>query len=326
MAAEIGIDMGSTSTSVYVKGKGVVLKEPSVIAFDRDSKELRAVGEEAQQIFERAAGTVIAVYPLKNGVISNYTLTEKLISHFIQKALGKPLLKKPRLCICVPSRATEIERMAVAGAAEAIGVREVQLVEAPIAAALGAGLDISKPYGTMIVDIGGGSADIAVISLSSIVTSISLKTAGDDFDDAIVRYMRDAHDLLIGHRTAEDIKIKIGTAYPFVEEAFMEVWGRNLTDGLLRHIMVSSTEIEKALQESVYQIVGAIFSVMEQTTAELCADILERGIILTGGGALLNGLEELIEEKTGVTTVTAEDAAKAVVLGTGRFVEVIRFL
>jgi len=322
MPADIGIDLGSTSISVYVKGKGVVLKEPSVIAFDRDSKELRAIGEDAQQILERAAGTVIAVYPLKNGVISNYTLTEKLISHFIQKALGKPLLKKPKLCICVPSRATEIERMAVEGAALAIGVREVQLVEAPIAAALGAGLDISKPDGTMIVDIGGGSADIAIISLGTVVNGISLKTAGDDFDDAIVRYIRDTHDLLIGHRTAEDIKIKIGTAYPLVEEAFMDVRGRNLTDGLLRHILISSTEIEKALEESVYQIIGAIFSVLEQTTAELCADILERGIILTGGGALLNGLEELIEEKTGVTTVTAEDPLKAVALGTGRFVDV----
>ena len=322
MPADIGIDLGSTNISVYVKGKGVVLKEPSVIAFDRDSKELRAIGEDAQQILERAAGTVIAVYPLKNGVISNYTLTEKLISHFIQKAFGKPLLKKPRLCICVPSRATEIERMAVEGAALAIGVREVQLVEKPIAAALGAGLDISKPYGTMIVDIGGGSADIAIISLGTVVNGISLKTAGDDFDDAIVRYIRDTHNLLIGHRTAEDIKIKIGTAYPLVEEAFMDVRGRNLPDGLLRHMLISSTEIEKALEESVYQIIGAILSVLEQTTAELCADVLERGIILTGGGALLNGLEELIEEKTGVTTVTAEEPLKAVALGTGRFVDV----
>ena len=321
MPADIGIDLGSTSISVYVKGKGVVLKEPSVIAFDRDSKELRAIGEEAQQILERAAGTVIAVYPFKNGVISNYTLTEKLISHFIQKALGKPLLKKPRLCICVPSRATEIERMAVEGAALAIGVREVLLLEEPIAAALGAGLDISKPYGTMIVDIGGGSADIAVISLGSVVTGISLKTGGDDFDDAIVRYIRDTYDLLIGHRTAEEIKIKIGTAYPLVQEAFMEVRGRNLSDGLLRYTGVTSTEIEKALEESVYQIIGAIFSVLEQTTAELCADIMERGIILTGGGALLNGLAELIEEKTGVSTVTAEDSLKAVAIGTGRFMD-----
>ena len=321
MPADIGIDLGSTSISVYVKGKGVVLKEPSVIAFDRDSKELRAIGEEAQQILERAAGTVIAVSPFKNGVISNYTLTEKLISHFIQKALGKPLLKKPRLCICVPSRATEIERMAVEGAALAMGVREVQLVEEPIAAALGAGLDISKPDGTMIVNIGGGSADIAVISLGSVVTGASLKTAGDDFDEAIVRYIRDTHDLLIGHRTAEDIKIKIGTAYPLVQEAFMEVRGRNLSDGLLRYIGVTSSEIEKALEEPVYQIIGAIFSVLEQTTAELCADIIERGIVLTGGGALLSGLAELIEEKTGVSTVTAEDSLKVVAIGTGRFMD-----
>ena len=282
MSVDIGIDLGTASVLVYVRGKGVVLKEPSVVAFDRDTNVIKAIGEEARLMLGRTPGNIVAVRPLRQGVISDYTVTEKMIKYFVRKSLGKRTFKKPRISICVPSGVTEVEKKAVEEATYAAGAREVHLIEEPVAAAIGAGIDIAKPCGNMIVDIGGGTADIAVISLGGTVVNTSIKVAGDDFDEAIVRYMRKKHNLLIGERTAEDIKIKIGTTYPLVE---------------------------------------AVIAVLEQTPPELSADILDRGIVLTGGGSMLRGLEELIEERTGINTMTAEDPMKVVAIGTGQFVE-----
>lgn len=321
MSVDIGIDLGTASILVYVRGKGVVLKEPSVVAFDRDTNEIKAIGEEARMMLGRTPGNIIAVRPLRKGVISDYTVTEKMIKYFVQKSLGKRTLKKPRISVCVPSGVTEVEKKAVEEATYAAGAREVYLIEEPVAAAIGAGIDISKPCGNMIVDVGGGTSDIAVISLGGTVVNRSLKIAGDDFDDAIVRYMKKQHNLLIGERTAEEMKIKIGTVYPFEEESVMEVRGRNLITGLPKTVEVAASETEEALREVALQIVEAVTGVLERTPPELSADILDRGIVLTGGGAMLRGLEGLIEEKTGIHTMTAEEPMQAVAVGTGQFVE-----
>ena len=321
MAFDIGIDLGTASILVYVKGKGVVLKEPSVVAFDRDTNRIKAIGEEARLMLGRTPGNIVAVRPLRQGVISDYTVTEKMLKYFIQKAVGKQRFRKPLISICVPSQVTEVERKAVEDAAFQAGARDVKIIEEPIAAAIGAGIDIARPCGNMIVDIGGGTSDIAVISLGGTVVSTSIKTAGDDFDDAIVRYMRKKHNLLIGERTAEDIKIRIGSAYPRPESVTVDVRGRNLVTGLPKTITVTSEETEEALKDTTSQIVEAVHSVLEKTPPELAADIADRGIVLTGGGSLLYGLEELIESKTGITTMTAEDPMTAVAIGTGRYVE-----
>ena len=319
---DIGIDLGTASILVYINGKGVVLKEPSVVAFDRDTNKIRAIGEEARLMLGRTPGNIIAVRPLRQGVISDYTVTEKMLRYFIQKATGKKTFRKPRIAVCVPSGVTEVEKKAVEEATFAAGAREVHLIEEPVAAAIGAGIDIAKPCGNMIVDIGGGTADIAVISLGGTVVNTSIKVAGDDFDEAIVRYMRKKHNLLIGERTAEDIKIKIGTTYPLVEEETMEVRGRNLVTGLPKTVTVTSSETEEALREATSQIVEAVISVLEQTPPELSADILDRGIVLTGGGALLDGMDKLIEEKTGINTILAQDPMMAVAIGTGSYAEI----
>lgn len=320
-AADIGIDLGTSSILVYTKGKGIVLKEPSVVAYDKDADKVKAIGEEARQMIGRTPGNIMAIRPLRQGVISDYTITEKMLKHFIQKAMGRKAFRKPRISICVPSGVTEVERKAVEEATYAAGAREVNLIEEPVAAAIGAGIDISRPCGNMIVDIGGGTTDIAVISLGGTVVNTSIKLAGDDFDEAIVRYMRKKHNLLIGERTAEDIKIKIGTTYPLIEEEAVEVRGRNLVTGLPKTVTVTSSETEEALRETTGQIVEAVISVLERTPPELSADILDRGIVLTGGGSMLRGLEELIEERTGINTMTAEDPMKVVAIGTGQFVE-----
>lgn len=296
---DIGIDLGTASILVYIKGKGVVLKEPSVVAIDRDTDTIRAIGEEARLMIGRTPGNIVAVRPLRQGVISNYSVTEQMIKYFIQKAVGKRSYKKPRISICVPSGATEVETKAVEDASFQAGAREVFIVEEPLAAAIGAGIDISKPCGNMVVDIGGGTTDIAVISLGATVESTSVKVAGDDFDDAIVRYMRKKHNLLVGERTAEEIKIGIGTCFKKTEVKKMEVRGRNLVTGLPKIIEVTSEEVEEALREATTQIVEAIHGVLENTPPELSADIAVRGIVLTGGGCLLDGLEELIESKDG---------------------------
>ena len=323
MAVDIGIDLGTASILVYVKGKGVILKEPSVVAFDRDSNEVKAIGEEARLMLGRTPGNIIAVRPLRQGVISDYTVTEKMIKYFVQKALGRRTFQKPRISICVPSGVTEVERNAVQQATFAAGARDVYLIEEPVAAAIGAGIDISKACGNLIVDIGGGTTDVAVISLGGTVVSTSLKVAGDDFDEAIVRYMKKKHNLLIGDRTAEDIKIKIGTTYPLIENEAMEVSGRNLVTGLPKTVTVTSAETERALQGTSNQIIEAIISVLERTPPELSADILERGIMLPGGGAKLRGLEEMIEERTGINTMTAEEPTQVVAIGTGEYVELM---
>ena len=318
---DIGIDLGTASILVYVKGKGVVLKEPSVVAFDRDTNRIKAIGEEARLMLGRTPGNIVAVRPLRQGVISDYTVTEKMLKYFISKAVGKQRFRKPLISICVPSGVTEVERKAVEDADFQAGARDVKIIEEPIAAAIGAGIDIARPCGNMIVDIGGGTSDIAVISLGGTVVSTSIKIAGDDFDDAIVRYMRKKHNLLIGERTAEDIKIRIGSAYPRPEVETVDVRGRNLVTGLPKTITVTSKETEEALHDTTLQIVDAVHSVLEKTPPELAADIADRGIVLTGGGSLLYGLEELIESKTGITTMTAEEPMTAVAIGTGKYVE-----
>lgn len=321
LGSDIGIDLGTASVLVYIRGKGVVLKEPSVVAFDRDTNKIKAIGEEARLMLGRTPGNIVAVRPLRQGVISDYTVTEKMLKHFIQKAVGKQRFRKPRVSVCVPSQVTEVEKKAVEDATYQAGAREVAIIEEPIAAAIGAGIDIAKPCGNMIVDIGGGTSDIAVISLGGTVVSTSIKIAGDDFDEAIVRYMRKKHNLLIGERTAEDIKINIGSAYPRPEPISIDVRGRNLVTGLPKTITVTSDETEEALKETTSQIVEAVHSVLEKTPPELAADIADRGIVLTGGGCLLYGLEELIEERTGITTMTAEEPMTAVAIGTGKYVE-----
>ncbi len=320
---DIGIDLGTASVLVYIKGKGVVLKEPSVVAIDRDTDKIKAVGEAARLMIGRTPGHIVAVRPLKQGVISDYSVTEQMIRYFIQKAVGKRSYKKPRICVCIPSGATEVETKAVQDAAFQAGAREVFVVEEPLAAAIGAGIEIKKPCGNMIVDIGGGTTDIAVISLGGTVVSTSVKVAGDDFDEAIVRYMRKKHNLLIGERTAEEIKIGIGTCYNKSENQKMEVRGRNLVTGLPKTIEVTSEETEEALRDVTTSIIDAVHRVLEQTPPELAADIAVRGIVLTGGGCLLNGLDELIEAKTGINTMTAEDPMTAVAIGTGQYLEYI---
>ena len=303
---DIGIDLGTASVLVYVKGKGVVLKEPSVVAFDRNTNKIKAIGEEARLMLGRTPGNIVAVRPLRQGVISDYTVTEKMLSYFISRTVGKSLFgRKPRISVCVPSGATEVEKKAVEDATYQAG----------------AGIDIAKPCGNMIVDIGGGTADIAVISLGGVVVSNSIKVAGDDFDEAIVRFMRKKHNLLIGERTAEEIKINVGTVYKRPENLTMDVRGRNLVTGLPKTVTVTSEETEEALREPAYQIVDAVHNVLERTPPELAADISDRGIVLTGGGSLIQGLEELIEEKTGINTMTAEDPLTAVAIGTGKYIE-----
>ena len=319
---DIGIDLGTASVLVYVKGKGVVLKEPSVVAFDRNTNKIKAIGQEARLMLGRTPGNIVAVRPLRQGVISDYTVTEKMLSYFISRTVGKSLFgRKPRISVCVPSGATEVEKKAVEDATYQAGAREVSIIEEPVAAAIGAGIDIAKPCGNMIVDIGGGTADIAVISLGGVVVSNSIKVAGDDFDEAIVRFMRKKHNLLIGERTAEEIKINVGTVYKRPENLTMDVRGRNLVTGLPKTVTVTSEETEEALREPAYQIVDAVHNVLERTPPELAADISDRGIVLTGGGSLIQGLEELIEEKTGINTMTAEDPLTAVAIGTGKYIE-----
>ncbi|MBQ9504300.1 MAG: rod shape-determining protein [Lachnospiraceae bacterium] len=323
VATDIGIDLGTASILVYIKDKGVVLKEPSVVAFDRDTNKIKAIGENARLMLGRTPGNIVAVRPLRQGVISNYTVTEKMLKYFMQKAVGRRTFRKPRICVGVPSGVTEVEQKAVEDAAYQAGAREVAIIEEPIAAAIGAGIDIAKPCGNMVVDIGGGTSDIAVISLGSTVVSTSIKIAGDNFDEAIVRYMRKKHKLLIGERSAEDLKIKIGSCFKRTEADSMDIKGRDLVTGLPKTIRATSTEMEEALRETTSQIVDAIHSVLEKTPPELAADIADRGIVLTGGGSLLRGLEDLIADKTGINTMTAEDPMTAVAVGTGKYVEFI---
>ncbi|MDR1689785.1 MAG: rod shape-determining protein [Clostridiales bacterium] len=319
--ADIGIDLGTATVLVYIKGQGIVLQEPSVVAIDKNSNTILAVGEEARRMLGRTPGNIVAIRPLKEGVISDYDITEKMLRYFIQKAVGRAMIIKPRISVCVPSSVTEVERRAVEDATRQAGARQVFVIEEPIAAAIGAGIDIARACGSMVVDIGGGTTDVAVISLGGTVVSTSLKVAGDNFDDAIVRYMRKKHNLLIGERTAEDLKINIGTAYPRTVPVTMDIRGRNLITGLPKTLTITSDEMQEALSESVLSIIEAVHSVLEITPPELASDISDRGIVMTGGGSLMYGLDKLIKHKTGITAIIAEEAVWCVAIGTGRFIE-----
>ena len=321
-SSDVGIDLGTASILVYVKGKGVVLKEPSVVAYDRDTDKIVAIGEEARLMLGRTPGNIVAVRPLRQGVISDYTITEKMLKYFIQKAIGRSYFgRRPRISVCVPSQVTEVEKKAVEDATYAAGAREVSIIEEPVAAAIGAGIDIYRPCGNMIVDIGGGTADIAVISLGGPVVSASIKVAGDDFDEAIVRFMRKKHNLLIGERTAEEMKIRIGSAYPRKEQVFIDVKGRNLISGLPQAITIGSNEMIDALEEPLQNILETVRNLFEKTPPELASDIAENGICLTGGGALLYGMDKFVAEHTKVPCYVAEDPISCVAIGTGKVLD-----
>lgn len=321
MGTDMGIDLGTATVLVYIKGKGVLLKEPSVVAIDKSNNKVRAVGEEARQMIGRTPGNIVAIRPLRDGVISDYDITETMLKHFINKACGSKRISAPRVMVCIPCQATEVEKRAVRDAAVNAGAKKVYLIEEPLAAAIGANLDITEASGNMVIDIGGGTTDVAVISLGGIVVRASIKVAGDKFDEAIVRYIRRAHKLMIGERTAEDLKINIGSAYKREEEVSMEIRGRDLVTGLPKNITVTSEEMREALKDAVNSIAECTHAVLEKTPPELAADIADKGIVMTGGGALLNGLDKLIAETTKVPVFVAEDSVSCVVLGTGRALE-----
>lgn len=314
---DIGIDLGTATVIAYIKGKGIVLREPSVVAVDNNTGEVVSVGKEARRMLGRTPGNIIATRPLRDGVISDYTVTEKMLKYFIHKVCGKSVFA-PRIMICIPSQVTEVEKKAVIDAATQAGARKVCLIEEPIAAAIGAGIDISKPCGNMVVDIGGGTTDIAVISLGGSVVSQSLKVAGDKFDEYIVKYIKKKHNIMIGERTAEDLKINLGCVFPKIQDVDMEVRGRDLISGLPKTLKVYSSEMLEALIEPAMMIVDSVHSVLEKTPPELAADISDRGIYMTGGGCLIDGLDKLLQEKTGINVMIAEDTVSCVALGTGK--------
>ena len=316
MGKDIGIDLGTATVLVYVKGKGIVIKEPSVVAIDKNTDKILKVGREAQIMLGRTPGNITAIRPLRDGVISQYDITLRMIKHFIQKACGTVIFK-PRVIICVPSGITEVEERAVVDAAIQAGAKRTYLIEEPVAAAIGAGIDISAPVGNMVVDIGGGTTDIAVLSLGGVVVSESIKVAGDKFDEAIIRYVRRKHNVLIGERTAEEIKIKIGSVWPREEPRTIEVKGRCLVQGLPRLVRISSEEIPNALEQPITAIIEAVCSVIERTPPELIGDIITNGIVMTGGGSLLYGLDRLIEYATDIKTRIAKKAVSCVAIGTG---------
>jgi rod shape-determining protein MreB len=319
---DVGIDLGTASILVYIKGKGIVLNEPSVVATDNSMHRILAVGEEARQMIGRTPGHIVATRPLKDGVISNYDVTERMLRYFIRKALGRRgSILRPRVIVCIPCEATEVEKRAVKDAAYSAGAGKVYLIEEPVAAAIGAGLDISKASGSMVIDIGGGTTDVAVLSLGGMVVRSSIKVAGDKFDEAIVRYIRKKYNVMIGERTAEDLKINVGSAFPREEVVSMDIRGRDLVTGLPKNIPVSSEEMREALEEPVSGVIDCAHSVLERTPPELAADIINRGILMTGGGSLLNGLDKLVQHRTNVPTKVANDAVSCVALGTGKVLE-----
>ena len=321
-AKDIGIDLGTASVLVYVKNKGIVLNEPSVVAMDKNTGKLLKVGEEARQMLGRTPGNIVAIRPLREGVISDYDMTERMLKEFIRKVAGF-MVFKPRVIICVPSGITEVEERAVVDAGIQSGCRRVYLIEEPIAAAIGAGIDIMKPDGHMVVDIGGGTADIAVISLSGVVESASIKVAGDQFNEAVVKYMRRKHNILVGESTAEKMKISIGCVYPKEEETTMDVKGRCLLTGLPKTITVSSGEMLEAFEEPTERILESIHAVLERTPPELVADVSTNGIMMTGGGSMVYGFDKLITSRTGIATSVAENAIACVAEGTGRSLDMI---
>lgn len=321
-ASDIGIDLGSTNSVVYSSGKGIVLKEPSVVVYDKDTQRIRAIGEEAKQMVGHTSGNMEVILPIRQGTVSDYHVMEKMLKYFITKAQGRRAFRKPRISICVPSGITEIERKAMEEATYQAGARAVYLVEAPIAAAIGSGVDITKPFGNLIVDIGGGTTDVAVLSLGGVVVSSSVKVGGESMNLAILNHLRKNHSLFVGEELAESIKVKIGTASEQAETKTMEVKGRNVITGLPRTAKLTSEEIRSALKECTNQIVECVHGVLERTPPELAADIVDRGIVLSGGGALLEGMEKVIEERTGINTMTAENPMLVTAVGTGKFAEV----
>ena len=322
-ANDIGIDLGTTNCLVYSTGKGLVLQEPSVVVYDKDTEKILAIGEEAKQMSNHVNSNMEVIRPIRQGVIVDFVVLEKMLKYFITKAMGRRAFRKPRISVCVPSGITEIERKAVEEATYQAGAREVYLVEEPIAAAIGAGVDITKPFGNLIVDIGGGTTDIAVISIGGVVVSSTIKVAGDSFDQAIISYIRKTHGLFISEDAAETIKVRIGTAIEEVNPQVMEVKGRNVLTGLPKKIKLTSEEIREALKDATGQIVEAVHGILEKTPPELVADIVDRGIVLAGGGALLKGMDTLIEQRTGVNTLTVQDSMHVVAVGTGRYAEIM---
>ncbi len=325
-ARDIGIDLGTANTLVFMKGKGIVIREPSVVAVDTRTGRVRFVGQAAKEIIGRTPGSIIAVRPLKDGVIADFDTTTSMLQDFIKRAINGSFFARPRVVICIPSGVTEVEKRAVREAAEQAGAKRVSIIEEPMAAAIGAELPVEEPTGCMVVDIGGGTSEVAVISLGGIVISQSLRVAGDEFDDAIISYIKRECNLMTGERTAERIKLEIGSAFEMMEEASIEVRGRDLITGLPKTIYVTSQEIRRALDEPLTSIVDAIKATLEETPPELSADIMERGITLTGGGALLRGLDKLIELETGMPVNIAETPLDCVVLGTGKVLEEIDIL
>ncbi|MEF9922223.1 MAG: rod shape-determining protein MreB [Anaerovoracaceae bacterium] len=325
-ANEVGIDLGTANVLVYTKGKGIVLNEPSVVAINKDTDEILAVGEDARLMLGRTPANIVAVRPLRDGVISDYDITERMLKYFIRKTCGSGRFFRPKIMVCVPSGVTEVEKRAVREAATQAGGKDVCLIEEPVAAAIGAGIDIASPDGVMVIDIGGGTTDIAVISLGGIVASASVKMAGDRIDDAIIKYMRKVHKLYIGERTAEDIKVTIGTAFPREESITRECRGRDLVTGLPKTVEVTSEEIMEALEEPLHAICEATHSVLEKTPPELAADISNTGIVLTGGGSLLYGIDKRIEDRTGIKVKIAEDPKSCVAVGTGKALDQLEAL
>lgn len=327
LVPDIGIDLGTATVLVYVKGKGIVLREPSVVAINRDTGRIIAVGQEARRMLGRTPGNIVAVRPLREGVIADYDVTEKMLRYFLEKAGCRRFLFKPRVMVCIPAGVTGVEERAVRQAVIQAGARQAHVIEEPMAAALGAGLDISEPSGSMVVDIGGGTTDVAVLSLGGIVYSTSLRVGGDKFDEAIVRYIRREYNLIVGERTAEELKIEIGTAFPDAGiERRAKVRGRDVITGLPRAVEITSRQIWEAIQEPLQAVVGAVKEVLERTPPELAADLVHKGIILTGGGSLLRGIDQLLSTETGLPAMLADDPVSCVALGTGRALSMLDYL
>ena len=320
-AHDMGIDLGTANTLVHAKGKGIIIREPSVVAVDRENKEVLAIGAEAKQMIGRTPGHIVAIRPMKDGVIADFDITQSMLKYFINKAIGKHSLVRPRIVVGVPSGVTEVEKRAVIDATVQAGAREAYLIEEPMAAAIGAGLPVQEATGSMVVDIGGGTCEVAVISLGGIVISRSIRTGGDAMDDAIVRYIRKTFSLLIGERTAEEIKITIGTAMELEEATEMEIRGRDLVTGLPKNLLINANQICEALSEPVANIVDAVRNTLERTPPELASDIMDRGIVMTGGSSLLRNLDRLLSKETGMPVYVSDDALSCVALGTGIAVE-----
>lgn len=326
MDRSLGVDLGTVSVIIYMKGKGIVLQEPSVVSILRDSGKVLAVGEEAKEMIGKTPGNIIAIQPMKSGVIADYEITEKMLSYFIKKVCGNSKVFRPQVVICVPSGGTEVEKRAAIEAAMQAGARKAYLIEEPMAAAIGAGLDISEPYGNMIIDIGGGTSDTAVISLGGIVVSESIRVASNDFDENLIKYIKEKYNLMIGEKTAETLKIEIGTAMELKEELFADIRGRDLVSGLPKSISVGSNEVWKAISFSLERIIEVVKAVLEKTPPELAADIADKGIVVTGGGALLRNFDQLLAEVTGIPVYLAENPITCVALGAGKVLDNIHVL